>query len=318
MLQPFSKVTGRKIDLEKELSIRIEGELGKHQTLPIENLIKIAESLQHLINDIVKYDLPADESIDLSNFKVELSGFKAGSAIPQFSFTKRINHTVSDFKKQRATVNKKLNKILEISDKGTYSQIKKMYPDGVRRALFVQDIYNLTNSFGTSPASFGTLDKRGKFHSRYSVKKFKSELKNDLIPTITQKEIKEDEYALGRIKITKQGSKVISRRVEKLYDDKKTSLSYSPDVIKTNNKQYILRHPLRCSFEKENDFFVIQFELLDLIGTGLTEDEAEKNFNEEFDFLYNKLVSIENKKLSKHLQTVKVLFEAVVKSVVST
>lgn len=304
----------KKLDLEKELSIRIEGELGRYNTLPIENLIKIAESLQHLINDIVKYDLPTDESIDLNNFKVELSGFHAGSAIPQFAFTKRIAHTVVDFKKQRGIVSEKLENIFEMSHTGTYAEIKKLYPDNVRRNIFVEDIYNLTTSFGNSPTSFGTLDKKGKFHSKYTVKKFKTELKNALISKITKQEIKEDEYALGRVKITTKGSK-IRRRLEHVYDKSKTSLSFSPDVININGKQYILNYPLRCSFEQEENYFIIQYEQLDLIGTGLTEDEAEQSFYEEFDFLYTKLTSSSNKKLSKHLQIVKTIFENIVKSV---
>lgn len=306
----------KKIDLEKEISIRIEGELGKHNTLPIESLIKIAESLQKLINDIVKYDLPVDESVDPNNFKIELCGFSKGSAIPQFSFTQRIVPTFIDFKKQRTEVSNKLNEILAITDKGDYTVLKKIYPDSVRRNIFIDDIYNLTNSFGNSPASFGAIDKKGKFHSDYIVHKFKSSVRNSLLVKIgKESNLKEDEYALGRVKITKHGNKVVRQKIEQVYDKSKTSLSFSPDVININSKQYILKYPLRCSYEQEDSYYVIQYELLDLIGTGPTSDEAEKSFNEEFDFLYTKLSSTPNKKLSRHLQKVKSFFEELVQSV---
>jgi len=69
------------IDLQKGISLKIEGELGKFQTLPIESLIKIAESLQELVLSIAKYDLPVNEAINLSNFKLELTDFQKGSAV---------------------------------------------------------------------------------------------------------------------------------------------------------------------------------------------------------------------------------------------
>lgn len=315
MVHPQS-MSSKKLDLEKQISIRIEGELGKYNTLPIENLIKIAQSLQELINEIVKYDLPADEAIDPNNFKIELSGFQRGSAIPQFAFTQRICPTVSDYKKQRTEVNTKLNVLLSVSDSGDYSKIKKMYPDSIRRNAFIDSVYNLTSSFGNSPASFGVLDSKGKFHSDYVVKKFKTELKNSLLVKIGKDETKkQEEFALGRIKITRKGSKVVRQKVEQVYDKTKTSLSFSPEIINIDDKQYILNYPLRCSLEQEDNYYVIQYEPLDLIGTGMNEDEAEKSFNEEFHFLYSRLVSTPDKKLSKHLQKVKTFFMEVVKSV---
>ncbi|MBC6426959.1 MAG: hypothetical protein GDA51_10955 [Ekhidna sp.] len=69
------------IDLQKGISLKIEGELEKFQTLPIESLIKIAESLQELVLSIAKYDLPVNEAINLSNFKLELTDFQKGSAV---------------------------------------------------------------------------------------------------------------------------------------------------------------------------------------------------------------------------------------------
>mgnify|MGYP006203813401 FL=1 len=99
------------IDIEKGISLKIEGELGKNQTLSIDALIKIAESLQALILSIAKYELNKNETIDLNNFKLELNSFTKSSAVPEFVFTKKIQHTISDYQTQRAQVGNKLNQI---------------------------------------------------------------------------------------------------------------------------------------------------------------------------------------------------------------
>ena len=75
------------VDLTKGLNLRVEGEIGKFNTLPIEYLVKLVENLQKFLQDIAKHQLEVDGAIDLNNFKVELSGFKIGSAIPEFIFT---------------------------------------------------------------------------------------------------------------------------------------------------------------------------------------------------------------------------------------
>lgn len=92
------------------------------------------------------------------------------------------------------------------------------------------------------------------------------------------------------------------------------TLSYAPEVIVAGKKQYVLRFPLSCLFEKEEDYFVIKNELLDLIGTGETEEEAKKNFNIEFDFLYKRLIDAGDDTLSARLVQVKQLLSNLVQS----
>lgn len=70
-------------------------------------------------------------------------------------------------------------------------------------------------------------------------------------------------------------------------------------------RSYILKFPLRCHFEKEDDYFVIHSEMLDIIGTGKTEDEAELSFAEEFDYLYHRLNELPEEQLSSHFNMVK-------------
>ena len=82
-------------------------------------------------------------------------------------------------------------------------------------------------------------------------------------------------------------------------------MEYAPDVIVTETKNYILKYPLRCLFEKEDDYYVIQSEMLGIIGTGLTEDEAEKSFTEEFDFIYDRLKTLDDNSLTNHNRLIK-------------
>ena len=90
------------LNLEKGISLKIEGELGKNQTLTVDALIKIAQSLQDLVLSIAKYDLPVDEAIDLNNFKIERTDYQKGSSIPTFALSQNPTLiTTSDCFQQR-------------------------------------------------------------------------------------------------------------------------------------------------------------------------------------------------------------------------
>ena len=104
--------------------------------------------------------------------------------------------------------------------------------------------------------------------------------------------------------------------LEDVISNSKNSLSYSPQIINVNSKQFILHHPLLCLFEKEEDYYVINNAQLDIIGTGTTQEEAEINFNEEFCYLYTKLNSLEDTQLSKRLIRIKGVINSFVKEVV--
>ena len=304
------------IDLHKGISLKIEGELGRYQTLPIESLIKIAESLQELVMSIAKYDLPTSEAVDLNNFKLELTDFQKGSAIPSFGLTQRIQTTVaSDYSFQREAVSKKLDSLLELSDTGNYSNLKNLYPEHFKRNEIVEKLYDFTTSFKNSPVSIYEKGNTNENSPRYSPKKFKASIKRGLIVEVKEvKKEKSEEKAFARIRVTKRGGKT-TNRIEEVISTNSHSLSYSPEIININNKQYILNFPLRCLFAKEDEYYVINNEQLDIIGTGLTQDNAEQNFNEEFDYLFNRLNSLENNQLNNRLVRIKNALNSFVKEV---
>jgi hypothetical protein len=116
--------------------------------------------------------------------------------------------------------------------------------------------------------------------------------------------MKEEETVVGTIKIIKNKGKT-KRMIQEIYSKDLHSLSYSPEIINAGNKRYILRYPLRCLLEKEDDYYVIHNEQLDIIGSGLSREDAETNFNEEFDYLYTRLNSLEDNQLNKRLLRIK-------------
>jgi len=302
-----------KIDLNKGINLKIEGEIGKFQTIPVDTLAKIGQRFQDLVLALAKHDLASDEAIDLNNFKLELSDFNKGSAVPQFSFTNRIQTTISDYKNQRKVINQKLAELLELADVGDYLGIKKMYKKKLSRNEVTHRLYDLVNSFGDSPVA---IVGGGKTMKRlFKIQKFKTQVKNELIEKLdVATEEKVEENTVGSIKVIREGGKVIRKKVVEIYDDGHTTLSYSTDKIAHGGRVYELNIPLRCLFLKEDGYYLIQNELLDLIGTGNTQEEAEHNFFKAFDYSYMRFNN-PKVKLNRRLIAVRDILRVIIKSV---
>lgn len=307
-----------KIDLEGGTYIEIGGELGKYNSLPIDVLIKIGQNLQDLIKSIALFDLPSEESINLDNFKIELIDFKKGSAVPKFAFTPRAENKVGyNWEIHRKLVNEKFEKLVEISNSGDYSKLSELYPEPYRRNPIVENIYTFVNDFGNTPVNFVDYnEKDNKITPIYKINKFKSSLKKELITEIksTEEKIIESNEAVGKIIITTKDGKV-QRKITDHYSKAKYSLEYAPSVIVSKSVKYILKYPLRCLFEKEEDFFIIQSEMLGIIGTGLTADEAEKSFNDEFDFVYQRFNDLDDSNLTNHNILIKSILNNIVENI---
>ncbi len=297
-----------KIDLNSGAFIEIGGELGKYNSLPIDVLIKLAQDFQELVYTLAKYDLPTSESIDLNNFIIELVGFSKGSAVPKFAYSPRTeNKSGHHWQIHRNTVNEKFEKLVEVSNAGDYSKIIELYPEPIKRNPIVENLYSFVNSCGTAPVSFVDYDEvNDKITPLYKINRFKSEAKKELLSEYV--EVKEGEKessdAVGKIKITKKGGRT-TRIIIDTYSVKKFSLEYAPLVIVAESTKYFLKYPLRCLFEKEDNYYIIQSEMLGIIGTGRTDNDAETSFAEEFDYLYKRLQSLNTDSLTNHNQVVK-------------
>ena len=307
-----------KLDLNSGTFIQIGGELGKYNSLPIDVLVKIAQDLQDLVMTIARFDLPSDDTINLDNFKIELVDFKKGSAVPKFAFTPRVENKVGhNWKIHRNIVNNKFEKLMAISGSGDYNKLKEMYPEPVKRNPIVENLYSFVNDFGTAPVNFVEIDeKTEKITPIFKLHRFKSASKKELVTDIKDiKEIKlETDEAVGKIKIIKKGGK-INRKIMAYYSKSKFSIEYAPETLIFGKTKYILKYPLRCLFEKEDDYFIIQSEMLGIIGTGLTEDEAENAFAEEFDFVFNRFNSLDSTSLTNHNKLIKSILNQIVEKV---
>ncbi len=301
----------------ENINLQILGEIGKYNTLPIEYLVEISKKLQTLLQTIAKVSITDTSTIDLNNFKIELSGFFAGSAVPQFSFTNRVQTTISDVSLQREVVKGKFEQLLKITNEGEYDEIKSIYPDGYRRNAIVEDLYEFTTSFGNSPVNVVNVLKDGnstKIIPLYPVKKFNKEAKERLkVNMIENKELEiHEDISFRKVKTTVKNGHKNTKTLEE-YSNKRASLSYSPDVIVCENTTYELSCPLRCLLEKEDEYFVITCELLDIVGTGLTIDDAEESFGQEFDYIYKRYNQLSNDNLIKRLQAIKTIINIIVK-----
>ncbi len=301
------------VDLTAGLNLRVEGEIGKHNTLPIEYLVKLAENLQKLLQDIAKYQLEVDGAIDLNNFKIELAGFEVGSAIPEFVFTRRVKTVISgDVFEQRRFVNDKFENYLKVADKGDYREIRNIIPQTSIRNIIVEDFYNFTTTFGNSPVSIVDI-KKGEIIPIYKIHKFKSEVKEKLITRISESEEdnKIETEVLAKLKVVKTGNQ-IKRSTKEIFDAKHAEPGFATDTIVFNNRTYLLAFPLRCKLEKEDDYFLIESEMLDIVGTGKTIDDAEKSFSEEFHFVYNRYNELSDKKLGDRIRRIKIMLNSLV------
>ena len=221
------------------------------------------------------------------------------------------------WEEHRNAVNEKFEKLIEISNIGDYNKIIELYPEPVKRNPIVENLYSFVNSFGDSPVSIVELDKEnGEIKPIFKLNRFKPKVKNALITRITEipESKKELSEGVGKIKIITKSGKT-TRRILDTYSGAKFSLEYAPEIIVLEDRVYKLQHPLRCLFAKEDDYFIIQSELLGIIGTGRNEDEAEKSFAEEFDYLYQKLQSLDHKQLTRHNLFIKNLFSHIIENI---
>jgi hypothetical protein len=312
-----------KIDFDKGVSLHIEGELGRYNTLPIDTLIDIAKSLQDLLRSIAISEITESSAIDLSLFNIELSNFEKGSAIPTFVFSRHANQNIigNDIQKQKNIVNQNFEELIFITQSADFEQIKTKYPDAVRRNNIVDTLHKFTNSFKNSPTKIADIEQmpsesNSTIKPIYEIKKISEQTKEKLkIQIIAPQHEPKEEFKVGKIRETTSSLGKIKTKVIESFS-KGISMSYAPSEIDFDGKKYILNFPLRCLFEKEENYFIIQSEMLDIIGTGETKEEAELSFKQEFDYIYNLYNETENEKLSKRLIKIKTILDNIVKQVI--
>src|SRR5690606_33117840 len=133
--------------------------------------------------------------------------------------------SIVDNRQQKLDVSKRLNSLLQLSDKGNYVELRVIYPEYHKRNEIVDKLYNFTTSFNGSPVY---ISEHGKSKEHYSPKKFSASVKKNL--QVEVKELIEEkavENALAMIKITTKGGHV-SKKIKEIVNLHQHSLSYSP------------------------------------------------------------------------------------------
>ena len=93
-------------------------------------------------------------------------------------------------------------------------------------------------------------------------------------------------------------------------------LSYTFSKINYGGRTYELYSPLQCKWEiDEDNVFIIEHEILSLVGTGMNLEEAAKSFEEEFDYGYYIYNKHDDSKLGAHLLRAKRFINIIVKKV---
>lgn len=308
-----------KTDLKEGISIRIEGELGKFNTLPIDSLIRIATNLQNLITKIATHNLSTDSAIDIQNFKIELTAFSKGSAIPSFIFTPRLQQTISeDVIAQRDSVQSEFEELMRISNDSDFMQLKNLFPLPIVRNEMVEGLYNFTNSFGDSPASIVSVSKSGEINPIFKINKLRPSIKEQLIVKIGKmatEEIQEEE-GVASILIKRKGGKETSKIID-TYRSTVVNLSHKLNKIEFKGTTFNLYSPIFCTLNKEDGYFLLRNDLLDISASGLTIKDAEYEFSENFYYCYYRFNDLSDEKLSSNLVRVKAIINILVSSISS-
>ncbi|HNW97990.1 MAG TPA: hypothetical protein PKK00_06230 [Bacteroidales bacterium] len=293
-----------KIDLTKGLNIEIGGEMGKHGTIAINYLIKLGKSLQELVTSIAKNTV--ESSIDLNNFELDLLGIKKCCTVLEIKYSLPKQHVLGNIDEQRLFVNDQLDNLIKLSDKSDYLKLLELYPDAFRRNYIVENLYAFTTSLGNTPVRFIDYDKNNNVVPIYKIRKFNIETKNKLISdvlNVTEPGLTEE--FVGHIKITNIPGKKPRQKVLDYFDRPNLCVAFKPISLRYFDRLYIFNDYLLCEVSRENNNIIIKHPMLDIIGVGESQVDAEVDFSEEFDFLYRRCNELPDKKLTKRLQKIK-------------
>ncbi|MDB5249607.1 MAG: hypothetical protein JWQ40_4001 [Segetibacter sp.] len=97
-----------------------------------------------------------------------------------------------------------------------------------------------------------------------------------------------------------------------IFDIKAAETEFAIDTIVSKEAKYNFADPLRCKLEKEDDYFLIRSEMLDIVGTGKTIDDAKICFSEEFYFIYNRYNELQDDNLSDRIKRIKAVLNSLV------
>ena len=304
-----------KLNIKKGFDIHIGGEVAKGNSLPLDYFAKICTTFQDFVNEVAKNSIP-NESLDLSNFQLQITGFFKGSAVPRFSLTPKVQTVVvGSADKQKTLVSNRVDKLLSLTAKGNYAGIIDIYQAPASRNAVVNSMYSFMNAFGTAPVEFGRYNQsKRSFTTTYKAKRFSSRIKENLlidVPKILPAD-KEEFHTVADITITKSANKRVTRKINQAFTTPGLIAAYKPTDIAVNGKRYMISG-LLAEFFIEDGYYVLKCDLLDIVGTGDTEEEAKVSFADEIDYIYTTYLTLPDEKLSSRLLEIKRILPFIIK-----
>lgn len=73
---------------------------------------------------------------------------------------------------------------------------------------------------------------------------------------------------------------------------------FRPQTLRWKNEEFILRHEMACSINKEGHLIVLEYEALGIRAYAATRDQAIKDLSEEFAFLWQQYAQESEVRLS--------------------
>lgn len=293
--------------------MQIGGEIGKNNSLPLKYFAELAKNLQSVIDTLVECELPEEEGFDRSNFQLELTDFQPDGVIPGFSFTKQVQSVVGgDAMEQRVQISKSFENLISMADGGNYEQLNDIFPETATRKKVAKSFFGFVDSLKTPKVAFGDFDSKKGFKSKFKVKKYNKETKQQILETKIEAAPIDTEYVYGRIKLTTQNGKE-RKAIAEIFENEATKLSYVFEKIETSERNFDLASPIYCSLQKAEDSYAIESELLRLSAKGTSEAEAVQQFSTAFVDQFAKLENTKYGDLTEQERVVKTVLTVLVR-----
>ena len=302
------------LNFNDKVYLQIGGEIGKNNSLPLNYLAELAKNLQTLVDNLAAVELPKNEGFDPKNFQLELTDFRAGSAVPGFSFTKNIQSVIgADVSDQRSKISQKFESLMELANSGEYTKLNDLFPESNQKNEITQSLYGFVNSLKTPKVAFGNYSEKSGFKPDFKVKKFKKSLRDELIEIKKEPVVKITEYGFGRIEVTKSNGKE-RKVIKEFYRPETAKLSHVFHKIESKNMTYELSAPLYSSLTKnDDDSVLIESEMLNLSSAGATVEEAIEKFSEDFHLMLEQLNATKYIDLTEKMRVVKTFYTVLIK-----
>jgi hypothetical protein len=120
----------------------------------------------------------------------------------------------------------------------------------------------------------------------------------------------------GFVNVTPQRGKHGVTKVVNFNQNQPAMLSYSPNMIVSGQRTYLLYSPLSSTLSQDDKYFMIENEMLGIVATGRTEADAEQGFAREFDFIYQRYNELSDGQMSERIKRIKTVLNTIVKEVI--